>query len=237
MEEKRSLPFFFIEDTREIWEMELFYSSIYSAGTHCRWSRGRDLQSHNVSTESYVLCNSTSSLNIKIFQIWRESSQRIMALNCLHKWKNKKYIRQSLFLVRSAISIFSLLHPLSRNQLWLYFQSRDSWVCLSMCVRVGVCVCGLLRQEICGNVVIKEMMRNMLMGPPGLSKHINNATVRSWCAAGLVPLLWQTHIGLNTKKDASTHSHIFTPFYSAFCCQYNRCNSSEKKDRKRERKL
>lgn len=48
-----------------------------------------------------------------------------------------------------------------------------------VCVCVGVCMHVCVWTTEAGNVVIKEMMRNMLMGPPALSKHINNATVRS----------------------------------------------------------
>lgn len=47
-----------------------------------------------------------------------------------------------------------------------------------MCVCSHVCVCvELLRQEIVENVAIREMMGNMLMKQPSLSKHINEAAV------------------------------------------------------------
>lgn len=129
--------FFFIEDTRE---MELFFLQHYcSAEIHCRWSRGRDFQSHNVSTESYLLCNSTSSLNIKIFQIWREPSQRLVASNCLHKRKMKNTLDNPHSSQWEELSPSLACILFQETSLLLYFQSTDSLVCLSMCVCVWVC--------------------------------------------------------------------------------------------------
>lgn len=109
---------------REIREIELFYITICSAVIHCRWSKGWELQSYNILTESCVLCNSTSSVNISDVT----SYQKACGL------KNGKWKIHSNALYIEHISILSL-YMLSKKSAWLYFRSSDSWVCLSMCVR------------------------------------------------------------------------------------------------------
>lgn len=54
-----------------IWEVkvaedEAFNTSLSSAKLNCRRSKGSILQSHSTSIESWVLCNSASSLTVKI---------------------------------------------------------------------------------------------------------------------------------------------------------------------------
>lgn len=115
---------FFTVKAREIREIELFYITICSAVIHCRWSKGWELQSYNILTESCVLCNSTSSVNISDVT----SYQKACGL------KNGKWKIHSNALYIEHISILSL-YLLSKKSAWLYFRSSDSWVCLSMCVR------------------------------------------------------------------------------------------------------
>lgn len=120
---------------------------------------------------------------------------------------NEKHCHISETNTGEDVSIFS--------QLGYIFS--DSWMRLSVYVCVRACAWPL-RQEICRNVVIKEMMRDMLMGPPGLSKHINGATVHRWCTGRPGFTLTHTH----TLIHKSVCVHVITFMHiCTFVHQYN----------------
>lgn len=72
-----------------------------------------------------------------------------------------------------------------------------------------MCACQPLRQEICANVFIKTMMRNMLIEPPGLSKRINKQRSSSNVLTSRLSLLYVTR----------SHAHNFSQRYKTWACQ------------------
>lgn len=112
-------------------------------------------------------------------------------------------LKGSSLQIGCTIEKWSMFMPSRRSEKISLADPLERWQQASVCV----CAC----PDHCGNVVIKKMMSNMLMGPPAFSKHINDATVQGWYTdrLGFSPRLTPTRTTSAQTDTFSIHPCFF----------------------------